>query len=675
LDNLRVILFIFILLGQAFFLIRKMRFSSWLAPLAVVLGDTLVLYIFALLGGLKIGFFFVIAASVILSILSFIPINKLPLNKWLSLPIFAFFFFCLYAWISTRGSLFYFTDDFTHWGVIFRYLISVGKLPVIDPSLPRAVIYDYPPFTALFQYFTAQITGNRESNVLFAQMVLGLSSVIAILPISEWRHWKSYMLGLGAIFVSFLALDFTFQSLQVDLLLGILFAAGLAQVTFDAQQPQDQFIATIIICSALILTKPTGIIYASMIISAEILVFSLNNKPEKTSKPYNLGSIFQKIPPHFLFIIIVPLLFGLTWMLHTKGFSNNKTSLSIFNHQPVSAEISPISIDDFEKQLLEEERTQRINTRLLFVPTERSISVEAVLKSFSNLAPFRSRLIFNRFIEELDNGKFVSSGLSAVSILIILVMFVLIIRYSIKDTRMGIVRAYLYLNLLLFIGFLFYCLFLITAYNFSFPALRATIVPSLSRYIGSYFLGWWGFIISVISLISIGPCEKYIVRRFNILLGGVILAGIVFFPMSIVFKQPRPPSDTRMAANTIFKSLAPINFGANDRIYDVFQVEPADRGYGHWIIRYLLTPTPTNYHGWELGEIIQSNDFYTVPFTPEEWITLLHDQKYTYVLISHANENFWKRYQALFDEYDSGGWGQLYKVKSNYLEKVDLNNE
>ena len=245
--------FLFLILGSGIlFLIRKLHFSQHLAPLVTILGDTTILYIFSLLNQLQIGIVITVVLNLLLGLFSFIKFPKIGQNEKLifspAIILWIFIFVSLIAY--TRGTLFYGWDEFTYWGVIYKYLMTTNHLPDLSSNF---FITNYPPFAALFQYCVGKIIGNKESSAYFAQMLMAFSAVIAVFPKSIWSKWKKYGIAIALGVLSIFALDFTIQYLHVDLMIGLLFAAALTSVSFEDHISSDRLVSLLLISVALTL--------------------------------------------------------------------------------------------------------------------------------------------------------------------------------------------------------------------------------------------------------------------------------------------------------------------------------------------------------------------------------------------------------------------------------------
>ena len=671
-DNLLFILFSLILLGEVFFFIRKARFSPWLAPMAAIIVNTLVLYVFALFGGLQIGYYVVLVGSIILGILSIIPFKRILPRPWFSIPVISFIILLLFSWFYSRGTLFYQWDEFSHWGVMFRFLMTTDKLPLIDPSLPRTVFYNYPPFTSLFQYFTARFIGFEESSAYFSQMSLLFSVVIALIPTTGWKDWKNYLLFYGVVIVSVIALDFVFLKITVDFLLGLLFVAGLLQISLDGKKQFDRDILILLICCALILTKSTGVFFAVFLVLAEMLVIFTRASFQKPFKQAFASGVKALLSWKLLLLILIPIIVLSTWYVHSLGFSNNQTHLILTGAGSDSSEAFPISIDEYKQDLIDRERQQRVETKLFFTPQEKTVSVTEVLRSFSTLAPYRTKIIVSGFIEKLSESSYTASGISIVMVILLIIGAISLASYLIEPDTSGKRSAFHWLNSFLFLGFILYCLYILFAIIFTFPPFRAILLHSEYRYLASFLLGWWLFNAGIIYQLTLDLTETSKVRSARIFLAGVIVTGVILMPLNSFISLAPSPNFYRLGVDRIYNKINQVGFSENDRIYDIFQYDHTDGGVSHFMIKYLLTPIPMNIHGWEMGTIPSETDYLTVSLTPQEWIKLLNNQGYTYVLVSLANDNFWNNYSVLFDQFDKDEEGQLFRVKPDHLEKVDI---
>jgi hypothetical protein len=89
---------------------------------------------------------------------------------------------------------------------------------------------------------------------------MSFTVIIAILPIKKWHDWKKYTVALVVCILSVFIFDFKFQSLYADLIIALMFGAGLSSAVFNENFSTDRIVNVIILSVALVLTKPLNII-------------------------------------------------------------------------------------------------------------------------------------------------------------------------------------------------------------------------------------------------------------------------------------------------------------------------------------------------------------------------------------------------------------------------------
>lgn len=670
-DLLLFLLFALFMLVEIYCLQRILNFPPHLAPLTVILFNTTVLYIFALAGSLLVGFYFTLAVCVILLILTFANKKNTRNQKLFSLPIISFVVLLIGAFVYTRGTLFYSWDEFSHWGVIFRYLMTVQELPK-DLS---TVIVSYPPFSALWQFFVAEIVGFKEENAYLAHIVIQFAAIIALFPINKRKDWKQYVLILIAAILSVIALNFQFQSLYADLLMGLLLAVGFAQIKIDGSFTYVNLILVILTSISLVLIKPTGVLLALIIAITGSINLIFNPDNNALTQNWIKKAIRHVVDYRVLLIIFLPIIVWLSWNQYTMDFTNNGMKFVLHQSNVSSAGIFPWYPADYRDNLAKQESQIRIDTLLYMEPTTTTIGFVDIVRSFTINAPYRTKIIAGNFI-----NKFSTIGEYAISIsikIILVAIFGLIVLNFLlmPDYFQKRSKRYLIFNGFLTIGFIVYAIALYLAYVYMFYPSEALSVPSLPRYIGVYLLAWWLVNLVVYYEISIDESSE-LSMRLSILMPSIfIIAMVLAIPTHKFIHLPYSPDPDRFVVGKTYNIISQIDFQKTDKVYEVYtqKLNSASNwefGYRHYIMRYFLTPVGSNIFGWSLGE----RDSITVDLTPTEWLALLNDQGYTYVLVWNSDSLFWKRYKQLFDNYSPDvAIPQLFKVSENGLEEIPLN--
>jgi hypothetical protein len=663
-------LFLFLILFAGIrFLIKKLDFSPALAPFTIIAASTIILYIGALTNLLKPFVYLVVCINVLLGILSFIPFktdSKPP--KKVGVPaIIAWGIIFILLILYTRDTLFYHWDEFSYWGVIYRYLMTTNHLPDISSNF---LITNYPPFTGLLQYFVGNILGNKESSAYFAQMLLEFSALIAILPSFEWKKWKEYLLIFTVSLLSIFALDFVFQTLYADLLLGLLFAAAISAIRLDEGIPVDRTVTIVLAATALCLIKPTGIIFTVVI--AVLVFFKL---AVHTLSFHSWKEFFKTLPrslfaPQNLIVLLLPLIFALSWSLHSAQFNNQKAIYSLQDTRVKSTDIFPWVPTDYTDNLKRQEYSENIKNHLYEEPHEIYISLQGLINSFSIDAPYRSKVVFSSLQDRISNETFSTSKVTVLQLFLLILIVTWLIGWFTKEPKRN-QKQYWGNTIILVLASIGYILFLYVAYIYYFGTAEALSTPSARRYCSSFLLGWWLALFSQAITYEPGHTNKLNLNFVNSFIGVFAFLLLFIVNPSSYLHLPFSPDPERFVVSKIYNTVKNKLTDPDVKVYDVYQTNNS-QGYTFYIMKYLLTPIPSNNFGWQMGEKTDPLDSLTVDISASDWLKLLHDQQYTYVLISSADDQFWTRYGTLFDTFSKTEYPQLYQVTNNGLQDIPL---
>lgn len=668
-EYLRFVLFLLAISIEILFVIRFFHFEKNIAPLAVILFNTLVLYLFAIMGILTIGAVICAVLSVICLVIIFISkksslqIKFEKFNEFL--PIIVFWSICIIAFLYTRGTLFHEWDEFSHWGVIYKYLMVVQQLP--NNSETVSITYPYPPFSALWQYLTSMAISFKEENAYFAHTILQFSSIIACFPPPNKRRVGQYIFFLIASILAVFYFSYTlrFHLLYVDLLMGLLFAAGLAQLPLGGKQSLSQYVLLTMVASSLLLIKPTGIIFAGILIFIEIIYWI-------KIKDVRFGG-FKKFLTNWrlLLLVIFPLALYLSWGIFVRDLGSSQIKLTIKGTPIVSTAIYPWSETDYMISFVDNERDLR-KASLLGTNTVKPISIQDILRAFTVNTPYQIKVTARNFIQNFSDGYSVSHSHNSKYFLsgIFLLNFAAFLLYrKYKDEFRDLHGIYF---LLLLAGIILYSISLYLAYAFLFDQ-SGTTVPSLERYLATYLIAWWIFTLSGIYSLS----NEVDTESLNIIsksIGVLLVLGFfIYLPTSSYIHLPPSPYPFRFEVNKLIKTQFQTSLSSKDKIYEVYYGIEGDNGFRHFILRYLLTPIPSNFLDWNIRTEVDESDHSTMVLSPEEWLYVLNSQHYTYVLVSHSDALFWQQYGELFNTYqDDFSAPQVFKVTDEGLLFVPL---
>ena len=153
-------------------------------------------------------------------------------------------------------------DNFSHWALIVKYLLSADRFPGADSIL--IPFRDYPPGSSLFIYYVCRFAGHSQGMMILAQNSLIFACFYAVFGIvKERRRFLLYsFLGMGCAVLSYLNLTIRINNLLVDFLLPLLAMASLAVSWRYREEPERICFLQIILLGYTGIVKSTGIFFA-----------------------------------------------------------------------------------------------------------------------------------------------------------------------------------------------------------------------------------------------------------------------------------------------------------------------------------------------------------------------------------------------------------------------------
>lgn len=155
-------------------------------------------------------------------------------------------------------------DNFSHWAVIVKYLLSADSFP--QPDTKIVVFLDYPPGTAVFIYYVCRFLGNSQGVMLAAQNLMVFSCFYCIFGIvREKRRFLLYsFLGMGCAVLSYLNLTIRINNLLVDFLLPLLSLASISCTSRYSGRPIPTSVYNFFLLGFTSTVKGTGIVFSSI---------------------------------------------------------------------------------------------------------------------------------------------------------------------------------------------------------------------------------------------------------------------------------------------------------------------------------------------------------------------------------------------------------------------------
>ena len=249
--------------GYFFVVSRFGKIKSWFVPVVCMAGISLVLFFGGLLGVLAlaadVAFFGGLAGFIVFAVLLFR--RKIRPLKWSLLG------FCfgagavVFLLLSLDLKLLHY-DNFSHWALIVKYLLSTDYFPGADTVM--IPFRDYPPGSSVFIYYVCRFAGRSQGIMLLAQNSMVIACFYAVFGIvKERRRFLLYsFLGMGCALLSYPNLTIRINNLLVDFLLPLLAMASAAVSFRYCTEKWKLCILQVILLGFMGIVKNTGLFFA-----------------------------------------------------------------------------------------------------------------------------------------------------------------------------------------------------------------------------------------------------------------------------------------------------------------------------------------------------------------------------------------------------------------------------
>ena len=211
-------------------------------------------------------------------------------------------------------------DEFSHWGLVVKNMFIFDSYAT---NLETIVIFrEYPPFTAIFEYFFLRIKNYYlEGEIIIAMNVLYSSILLPVFNKIDWnKNILKILIYLPIIFVLPLCMYSNFYTtIYVDPILGIM----MAYILYTYFNADDDIVKYISICLGLIslpLIKAAGsglAIFTLLIIFVDIFI---ERKPYSHNKKQ-----LKKYLIIFLIFIACFIIGKYSWDVHLEVNNTSKT--------------------------------------------------------------------------------------------------------------------------------------------------------------------------------------------------------------------------------------------------------------------------------------------------------------------------------------------------------------
>ncbi len=165
-------------------------------------------------------------------------------------------------------------DDFSHWGIVARFLLMKDRLPVESDGVLSH--QSYPPGSACFIYYLCRLSGFREGNCLIAQNLHYGAALLPLFSFVQKRNRSRLYPIAGLLAATFLF----YPSHEADLLVDYVeafYGVGIAAIIlYYRNDPKRALLCALPAMTAVALFKNSGLYFS--VISALMLVLVLRRK-------------------------------------------------------------------------------------------------------------------------------------------------------------------------------------------------------------------------------------------------------------------------------------------------------------------------------------------------------------------------------------------------------------
>lgn len=594
--------------------IKHIKFETTL-PLssACIIG---IMYLFALLGKLHAGYYFVLCFAVFafaLGCILFMRDKSIVKNLILSPGTILFFASFTVMNICCNGMKVFSGDELVHWGAIVKSMIFTHDLGTRNATTLTAS--NYPPGVSLLQYYCEEIFQMFRGQYAFSDWRLFLvhNTLIAcfIIPVSCKIGKK--ILKSSFIYMLFSCLGILlyrnfFYSLQIDGLIGVASACGICMIFLSDSNDIEADIYSFSVAFILVLTKVSGILF-----SIVILLGMQRNRFYKQRQEGRLVSPNKKTI--FMQGIEIVTIIGiwLSWKIET----------SLSNKMPANEK--PADLRYLLRIMFGKDNTYRTETWNNFL-----ISVFHKGIEFSNI----------------------NTKLSYFFILVCCITIIIVISKSLRRTENSKAQSGTLCLCLSLIQMLIFYMGMLFTYLFQFGEDQSVSLSSFERYFNTALMPILFLTVTSI-LYLIKSSGKEAISDWSMLVIGFLISEAPF--NGIITFLSRDDAKYTIEYVEGFQDLIDLEKsvhvdGEINNIYYIYQdVYISGAGQTALELYYYALPDESTYakEPFYLSKTV--NDWYVGDFDVDEWMRRLKES-YDYVVIAKTDEYFLNNFASAFED-------------------------
>lgn len=595
------------------------------------------LYIFGLIGQLKIGATLVLYIPIIIGIILIIKNRKSKDIKDNILTDGMLFFTIAYVFlaISTYAKVSNLWDEYSYWSLASKNMFYHDSLLNYEGMKMNIL---YPPVPTIWQYFfTRNLNTYAQGIEIFASQILCFSILLQFyenVKNSSSKIVKTcipiLILCLPCIFV----FSYFYESIYADTLIGLLVGYILIQ-TYKEDNKKFLFLSLGCAFLLLSLTKATGLYIAIIVLGVIFLQKVIENFVQWKKQKDSIKERIKKEKSTILlliFLLIVIIFSFVSWKIALKDTKLEYTVLkcvNIDNSRPIVEGIKSIFTS-------------------FFGSTEESVSLDGANRILiSHLYQYKVFQAENLPISIMSY------------IIIILLLHIWIYKKVISNEEKN---KFLSFIIAIKIGLIVYMAFLELAYLTKFSSREMLIHASLERYLASYFLAELLLTITILLKYFNKDIKKqklkYVVLTAVIMMVTPIYSitnATIFFGSYNVQEIVKICGIQDAAIN--LKSRVE----EKSKIYVVHQ--DCDKDCDLWKLKYFMTPEVDIDITEKINKALEIQYKKRGKSLKEEWINILKNN-YEYLYIIDSDEYFEELAEDIFESEIKGS--TLYRI--NKLE-------
>lgn len=523
------------------------------------------------------------------------------------------FYILMFAWVwwINNGRMYLNWDEFSHWGLVVKNMVFFDRFGNYSDS--TVMFRGYPPATALWQYFVCKV--GRDFNEANVYRAMGWLMTSMFLPVMKRLEWKRLLYGLVSIVIIVVFPEMFIKSyitlLYVDVILGIIYLYLLFSSFQEEQQDLFSCIRYGVTLAILCLTKASGLFLAIIFLAILIAKSLITDWKDTGGRRRNMW----------------------LWLSSLSGILFGKFSWSIYLRATSTAEAWNTSGVTFRNII-------------------NLLRGEGQEYQYQVVHNFLDKLRFSAFREYIYPINYI--GFLGVGIFLCLVAEYLCGKENHRKVWIYSIGG--------FIGLIFYAVGLLVLYLFTYSEYEAVNLASFSRYMSTYFIGFFGFLLLLILAYGGDKGKK---AGWGIAFVS-IFALLLSVPRNELEEMSfRAPVVAKMTSNVrgsyvgIKRYLYKLDY-QKDKVWIISQ---EDKGFDKLVLGYEITPVKTVGTDWSLGEPYYDGDIWTVNYDCETWQKKMKEIGCTYVYLQRIDDRFIENYKDAFEkEEDISEWC-MYQVQ------------